>query len=75
MKSAAQSRLARPAITSQTLVQELLTEWPALSRVFVRHRMACVGCALGNFDTLADAARNYSLPVQALLDEIYAYFE
>jgi len=32
--------------------------------------MACVGCALSEFDTLADAARAYGLSLDSFLTEL-----
>lgn len=43
---------------------------PASARVFFDHRMACVGCALSEFDTLADAARAYGLSLDSFLTEL-----
>jgi hybrid cluster-associated redox disulfide protein len=51
-------------------VASFLRETPAGARVFLAHRMACVGCSLAEFDTLADAAREYRLPLAAFLREL-----
>jgi hybrid cluster-associated redox disulfide protein len=53
-----------------TSVAGYLRARPAGSRVFLEHRMACVGCSLSEFDTLADAAREYRLPLDAFLDRL-----
>jgi hybrid cluster-associated redox disulfide protein len=53
-----------------TAVAGLLGRHPATAQVFLAHRMACVGCSLAAFDTLADAAREYDLPLAAFLDEL-----
>ena len=36
-------------------VDEIMRRWPATIRLFLRHRMVCVGCPIGTFHTLADA--------------------
>jgi len=51
-------------------VASFLRETPAGARVFLAHRMACVGCSLAEFDTLADAAREYRLPLAAFLRDL-----
>lgn len=51
-------------------VEELLRRRPEAARVFFRHRMACVGCAMSPFDSLPDAAASYRLPVEGFLEEI-----
>jgi hybrid cluster-associated redox disulfide protein len=48
-------------------VEEALERWPALAVVFVRRRMACVGCAMARFERLADVARIYGLPPATLV--------
>lgn len=42
-------------------VAELLEEWPACAYVLIERGMACVGCELSIFETLADAARVYGI--------------
>lgn len=49
-------------ITPSTTIAEVLECSPRTAAVFFRHRMACVGCCLRAFDTVAEAARNYGLP-------------
>jgi hybrid cluster-associated redox disulfide protein len=53
-----------------TVVARWLDRHPATARVFLAHRMACVGCSMAGFDTLADAAREYRLPLADLLAEL-----
>jgi hybrid cluster-associated redox disulfide protein len=38
-------------IQAEMTVDELLACYPATTRVFVRHRMACVGCEIVPFET------------------------
>jgi hybrid cluster-associated redox disulfide protein len=63
---------ATPALipTAETGVARLLGRHPATARVFLAHRMACVGCSLAAFETLADAAREYRLPLADFLAEL-----
>ena len=53
-----------------TPVAPFLSRHPGAASVFLAHRMACVGCSLSAFDTLADAAREYRLPLAPFLDEL-----
>jgi hybrid cluster-associated redox disulfide protein len=53
-------------------VDEALTRWPELSGVFVRHRLACPGCAMAPFERLSDVARSYGLSSARLLRELRA---
>lgn len=51
-------------------VDVFLTDHPQAANVFVAHAMACVGCPLGGFHTLAEAAAIYDLDLCTFLREI-----
>jgi hybrid cluster-associated redox disulfide protein len=51
-------------------VAEVMERWPETAVVFLKHRTACIGCELASFDSLADAARNYQLPVEELIHNL-----
>ena len=53
-------------------VSAVLARSAAVVDVFVRRRMACPGCTMAPFMTLAEAAANYRLDPQRLLTEIEA---
>lgn len=55
---------------SEQTIEEILAKRPAAARVFLRRRMACVGCSMSRFDTLGEAARIYGVPEAELLAEI-----
>ena len=55
---------------SRLTVQEVLTHWPALIAVFLRHRMACPGCPMARFLNLREAARAYGLSPASFLEEL-----
>jgi hybrid cluster-associated redox disulfide protein len=48
-------------------VADIMQRWPETIAVFMAYRMACVGCYLAPFDTVADVARNYQLDPDELL--------
>lgn len=54
-----------------TKVSDLLNDWPQVIPVFVAHRMACVGCSMSGFETIGDAAKNYNIPADELLNDVY----
>ena len=43
-------------------VQKVLDTWPATREVFIGRRMACVGCDLAPFMTIAEAEASYGIP-------------
>ena len=60
---------------SNTTVTELLRQWPQTITVFNRRRMACVGCAFAQFNTVVDAAHQYGIAPQTLVAELLAVIE
>jgi hybrid cluster-associated redox disulfide protein len=51
------------------LVSETLERWPETLRVFLDRRMACPGCVMASFMTVAEAARSYGLePAELVAD-------
>jgi hybrid cluster-associated redox disulfide protein len=54
-------------VTADLSVSDVMERWPATIAVFQAYRMACVGCFMAPFDTLAEAAHNYRLDVDQLV--------
>jgi len=53
-----------------TTVEDVLTRSPHAARVFLDHRMACVGCTMAPYDTVADAADAYDLDPYRFAEEL-----
>lgn len=51
-------------------VAEVMDRWPASVGVFNRRRMACPGCVMAPFMTVAEAARSYGLPPAELAADL-----
>lgn len=51
-------------------IAEILATYPAAARIFVGHRMHCVGCDVAPFETVADACAIYGVAVEDLFAEI-----
>lgn len=45
--------------TADMIIADLLARWPETARVFLSFGMACVGCVMAPFGTIADAAAIY----------------
>lgn len=54
------------------VVEDLLARWPDAARVFHRRRMACPGCAMAPFMTVAEACASYGTDPAAVLAELRA---
>ncbi len=57
-------------LSNELTVAELLARCSRTAQVFIRFRMACVGCPMCGFETLEAAASNYGLPSALLLEEL-----
>ncbi len=63
--------MVRPDDLEEDLtLAELFERWPMTASVFVENRMACVGCPMAKFNTLADAIRIYSLSQEGFFQEL-----
>jgi hybrid cluster-associated redox disulfide protein len=55
------------AFSPDDVVASVLARWPQSLRVFIDRRMACPGCPMMRFMTLAEAARAYDMAVDDLI--------
>jgi hybrid cluster-associated redox disulfide protein len=51
-------------------VDEIMRRWPATIRIFIRHRMLCIGCPIGVFHTVRDACEAHDLDEESLSREL-----
>jgi hybrid cluster-associated redox disulfide protein len=51
-------------------VDTFLSHFPQATAVFVAYGMACAGCLLSRFHTLAEAAQIYGLSLSQFLEEL-----
>jgi hybrid cluster-associated redox disulfide protein len=57
-------------VTATMTVDQVMSKWPATIAVFRRHQMACVGCPVAPFTTLAEAAVIYGISLSQFLTEL-----
>jgi hybrid cluster-associated redox disulfide protein len=62
--------MEQPQLKGSLTVAEVLVRWPQTISVFMHHRMACVGCAIAPFETLAEVANVYDLELYNFLGEL-----
>jgi len=58
------------SISLHMTISEILDRWPEIIPIFLRHKMACVGCSLADFMTLEDALDIYHLNKESFIEEI-----
>jgi len=54
------------------LVDDVMRKWPATIRVFLDHRMRCVGCPIACFHTIDDACREHGADCAAFMADLRA---
>lgn len=64
--------MMQPAIRLDDTIEQLLRLYPVAARVLVRRGMACVGCLMAPFDSIAAAAAAYGQDPGGLLAELRA---
>ena len=57
-------------LTATLTVAEVMDRWPQTIPIFLRHRMACIGCPIGPFETLAKAAEIYGIEPDCFTKEL-----
>jgi len=57
-------------IKDTDLVDDVMRRWPCTIRVFLRHRMHCVGCPIACFHTVADACVEHGVDTAAFLADL-----
>jgi hybrid cluster-associated redox disulfide protein len=60
----------KPDMSEDISVETFLRTYPKAAEVFIAHTMACVGCLLGSFHTLAQAADIYGLDIDQFMNEL-----
>ncbi len=58
------------SLTQNLTVEETLRHWPQTAGVFLRRRMACLGCAIAPFETLHEVSEIYQLDAEQFLREL-----
>lgn len=54
------------------LVDDVMRQWPATIRVFLNHKMLCIGCPIACFHTVEDARREHDADRSRFLADLRA---
>ena len=57
---------------SDLTVDEIMRQWPSTIGVFIDLQLHCIGCPIGIFHTLPDAALEHGIALEDLVDEVSA---
>jgi hybrid cluster-associated redox disulfide protein len=67
--------MGHPKLMADLMVAEVMDRWPQTIPVFFRYRMACVGCPIAPFETMAEVAAIYGLNLSRFLNELERIIE
>lgn len=59
-----------PHITKESNVEDLLTSYPSLTRVFIAHGLPCLVCGNPFWGTISELAQKHSVDLAKLLKEL-----
>ena len=62
-------------LSAELTIAEVQDQWPQTVAIFRDLAAACVGCDLASFCTIADAAREYQIPLADLLTDLQISIE
>jgi hybrid cluster-associated redox disulfide protein len=57
-------------VFSDLTVREIMLRWPSTIGVFIDLHLHCIGCPIGVFHTLADAAHEHGIELAELVAEV-----
>ena len=64
-----------PTLHPNLLVSEVMDRWPQTIQAFVQLHMACPGCAIARFHTLAEVAAEYEMDPQDLVGKLQKFID
>ncbi|MBN1582704.1 MAG: DUF1858 domain-containing protein [Anaerolineae bacterium] len=57
-------------ITSDMPIGDVVKNYPETIKVFLRHGLMCVGCAVARFENIQDGAMAHGIDVDALIKDL-----
>ena len=57
-------------ITPDMPIGDVVKNYPETIKVFLRHGLMCVGCAVARFENIKDGATTHGIDVDALLTDL-----
>ena len=59
-------------ITREMPIGEVVARFPETIHVFMQHGLACVGCAVAQFENVRQGAETHGIDVEALMKDLNA---
>lgn len=61
-----------PAVTGDILIGELISRYPEVSELLIKHGFHCIGCAVSPYESLKAGAAVHGIDLEPLLKDINA---
>ena len=62
--------MEHPQLTATLTVAEVMDRCPQTIPIFLRNRMACIGCSIAPFETLAEPIGTYGVELDHFMEEL-----
>lgn len=57
-------------ITKGMTFAEVVSKYPKVTKVFLKHEMHCIGCPVAMQETIEDGAKSHGISVKKLVEEL-----
>lgn len=57
-------------ISADMTIAQVMKICPDARKILMRHGMYCIGCAVGEFESLKDASEMHQVDLDSLLDDL-----
>jgi hybrid cluster-associated redox disulfide protein len=57
-------------ITAEMTIAQIIKDCPGAQKILMRHGMYCIGCAIADSESLADAAEMHQIDLDDLLSDL-----
>ena len=59
-------------ISAETILDDLMRTYTATIPIFIRHKMLCIGCPIGDFHTVPEACEAHTIDEETISRELVA---
>ena len=60
------------SLSPDTVISDLLAEYPECIRAFINHKMLCVGCPVARFHTVSYACEEHNVDLSLFLGALHS---
>lgn len=57
-------------LSTESNILEVIKRYPSAAEIFIKHGLPCVGCAAARFEKISDAAIEFGVDGESIINEI-----